>query len=122
MTNTFTRTRTSIGTLYFRESSKHAYAQNYMGTFVANSAPVQGEKLEVSLISNGILINTFKVEVSEVSEVRLYCKRVACEVPLAYGGFKFGEKYYRTLLVPTSEVPVIEVPFEAQSEVLIGLA
>lgn len=122
MTNRFTRALTSIGTIYFRESPEHAYAQNYMGILVANSAPVCGEKLEVSLISDGILLNTFEVDVQDVSEVQLYCKRVAIEVPREHGAFKFGSKYYRTLLVPTSEVPTIEVAFEAQSEVLVGLA
>ena len=133
---TFKKFNTELGDLYFFDSGVYSYAVTAFGVLATKSVNLEWDEdldstrhnlVKFAMICNGIRINDFVLELPKPEEVRLYAKRSSIEVPEAFGGFKFGSTVFRTIMVPTSEVPVFEVPFEAQhdeasSEVLIGLA
>ena len=131
MTKKFLKFKTELGTLYFSNSGEYSYAVTPFGVLVTRTHEVELNALindvKVTAVHDGVRINEFTLRLTEKTEVRLYAKRKAIEVPEAYGGFKFGSTVFRTIMVPTSEVPVYEVPFseaqhEVSSEVLVGLA
>lgn len=131
MQKVFKKFTSELGTLYFADSGVYSYAVTPFGVIVAKSHEVELDALindvRVTVVYNGVAVNTLTLRLTEKTEVRLYAKRKAIEVPEAYGGFKFGSTVFRTIMVPTSEVPVYEVPIEARqdevsSEALIGLA
>lgn len=136
MTKTFKKFKTELGDLYFYDSGVYSYAVTSFGVLATKSVSLAWDEdidsnrhnfVKFAMICNGVRINDFVLELPKPEEVRLYAKRSSIEVPEQFGGFKFGSTVFRTIMVPTSEVPVFEVPFEAQhdevsSEVLIGLA
>lgn len=131
MTKTFLKYSSELGTLYFSDSGDNSYAVTSFGVLVTRTHEVERNTLindvTATVVCNGVAINKFTLRLTERTEVRLYAKREALRVPEALGGFKFGSTVFRTIIVPTSEVPVFEVPIEAQqdevsSEALIGLA
>ncbi len=126
MIKTFTKYSSEFGTLYFSTSGENSYAVTPFGVLVTRTHEVELNALindvKCTVVCNGVAINTFTLRLTERTEVRLYAKREALKVPEALGGFKFGKEVFRTVIVPTSEVPVYEVAFEAQSEALLGLA
>lgn len=127
MQKVFKKFTSELGTLYFADSGVYSYAVTPFGVIVAKSHEVELDALindvRVTVVYNGVAINNFTLRLTEKTEVRLYAKRKAIEVPEAYGGFKFGSTVFRTIMVPTSEVPVYEVPIsEVQCEALVGLA
>lgn len=131
MQKVFKKFTSELGTLYFADSGVYSYAVTPFGVIVAKSHEVELDALindvRVTVVYNGVAVNTLTLRLTEKTEVRLYAKRKAIEVSEAYGGFKFGSTVFRTIMVPTSEVPVYEVPIEARqdevsSEALIGLA
>lgn len=126
MTKTFIRYTSEYGTLYFSDSGENSYAVTPFGVIVARTHEVQLSALvndvTATIVCNGVAVNKFTLRLQDKSEVRLYAKREALRVPEALGGFKFGKQVFRTVMVPTSEVPIYEVPFEVQCEALVGLA
>ena len=126
MQKTFIKYKSELGTLYFSNSGENSYAVTPYGVLVARTHDVEINALindvKATIVCNGVAINEFTLRLTERTEVRLYAKREALRVPEALGGFKFGKEVFRTVIVPTSEVPVFEVPFEAQCEALLGLA
>lgn len=136
MTKTFKKFKTELGELYFYDSGVYSYSVTAFGVLATKSVSLTWNEdidstrhnfVKFAVICNGIRINDFVLELPKPEEVRLYARRKSIEVPEQFGGFKFGSTVFRTVMVPTSEVPVFEVSFEAQqdevlSEVLIGLA
>ncbi len=128
MIRTFTKCTSELGELYFSDSGENSYAVTSYGVLVTRTHDLDAhDEVQATIVYKGVALNTFTLRLTERTEVRLYAKREALHVPEALGGFKFGKEVFRTVIVPTSEVPVYEVPFEAQqdevsSEVLIGLA
>ena len=126
MIKTFIRYTSEYGTLYFSDSGENSYAVTPFGVLVARTHEVELNALindvKCTVVCNGVRINEFTLRLTERTEVRLYAKREALRVPEALGGFKFGKQVFRTVMVPTSEVPIYEVPFEVQCEALVGLA
>ena len=112
--------------MYFSDSGENSFAVTPFGVLVTKTHEVELDALSndvrVTMVYNGVAVNTFTLRLTEKTEVRLYAKREALRVPEALGGFKFGKEVFRTVIVPTSEVPIYEVPFEAQCEALVGLA
>ena len=126
MQKVFKKFTSELGTLYFSDSGENSYAVTPFGVLVAKTHEVEINALindvRVTMVYNGVAVNTFTMRLTKKTEVRLYAKREALRVPEALGGFKFGKEVFRTVIVPTSEVPIYEVPFEAQCEALVGLA
>lgn len=126
MLKTFIKCNSEMGTLYFSNSGENSYAVTSFGVLVTRTHEVELNALindvHVTVVYNGVAVNEFTLRLTEKEEVRLYAKREALRVPEALGGFKFGKEVFRTVIVPTSEVPIYEVPFEAQCEALVGLA
>lgn len=123
MIKTFTKCNSELGTLYFSDSGDNSYAVASYGVLVTKTHDLDAhDEVQATVVCNGVAINEFTLRLTERTEVRLYAKREALRVPEALGGFKFGKEVFRTVIVPTSEVPIYEVPFEAQCEALIGLA
>lgn len=123
MTKTFIRYTSEYGTLYFSDSGENSYAVTSYGVLVARTKDLEVDAdVTATIVCNGVAVNKFTLRLTNRNEVRLYAKREALRVPEALGGFKFGKEVFRTVIVPTSEVPIYEVPFEAQCEALIGLA
>lgn len=126
MQKTFIKYTSELGTLYFSNSGENSYAVTPYGVLVARTHEVEINALindvKATIVCNGVAVNEFTLRLTERTEVRLYAKREALRVPEALGGFKFGKEVFRTVIVPTSEVPIYEVPFEAQCEALVGLA
>lgn len=126
MIKTFIQYKTEMGTLYFSNSGENSYAVTPFGVLVTRTHDIELNAsindVKATIVCNGVAINNFTLRLTERTEVRLYAKREALRVPEALGGFKFGKEVFRTVIVPTSEVPIYEVPFEAQCEALIGLA
>ena len=126
MQKVFKKFTSELGTLYFSDSGENSYAVTPFGILVTKTHEVELDALindvRVTMVYNGVAVNTFTLRLTEKTEVRLYAKREALRVPEALGGFKFGKEVFRTVIVPTSEVPIYEVPFEAQCEALVGLA
>lgn len=126
MIKQFKKFNSEFGTLYFSDSGENSYAVTKFGVLVTKTHEVQLNALindvKATVVCNGVAINEFMLRLTEKTEVRLYAKREALRVPEALGGFKFGKQVFRTVIVPTSEVPIYEVPFEAQCEALVGLA
>ena len=126
MIKTFIKYTSEYGTLYFSNSGEYSYAMTPFGVIVARTHEVGINALvndvTATIVCNGVSVNKFTLRLTNPSEVRLYAKREALRVPEALGGFKFGKQVLRTVMVPTSEVPIYEVPFEAQCEALVGLA
>lgn len=136
MQKVFKKFSTELGDLYFYDSGVYSYAVTAFGVLATKSKTLEWDEeidsnrhnfVKFAMICNGVRINDFVLELPKPEEVRLYAKRSSIEVPEQFGGFKFGSTVFRTIMVPTSEVPVFEVSFEAQqdevsSEVLIGLA
>ena len=123
MTKTFKKFTTEYGTLYFSDSGENSYAVTSYGVLVARTKDLEVDaNVTATIVCNGVAVNKFKLHTTDYTEVRLYAKREALRVPEALGGFKFGKQVFRTVMVPTSEVPIYEVPFEAQCEALVGLA
>ena len=123
MTKTFIRYTSEYGTLYFSDSGENSYAVTPFGVIVASTKDLElHADVTATIVCNGVAVNKFTLRLQDKSEVRLYAKHEALRVPEALGGFKFGKQVFRTVIVPTSEVPVLEVPFEAQCEALVGLA
>lgn len=123
MIKTFKKFTTEYGTLYFSDSGENSYAITPFGVIVASTKDLEVDAdVTATIVCNGVAVNKFTLRLTNRNEVRLYAKREALRVPEALGGFKFGKEVFRTVIVPTSEVPIYEVPFEAQCEALIGLA
>ena len=126
MQKTFIRYNSEYGVLYFSTSGENSYAVTPFGVIVASTHEVESDVLAkdvtATIVCNGVSVNKFTLRLQDKSEVRLYAKHEALRVPEALGGFKFGKQVFRTVTVPTSEVPIYEVPFEAQCEALVGLA
>lgn len=126
MQKVFKKFTSELGTLYFSDSGENSFAVTPFGVLVTKTHEVELDALSndvrVTMVYNGVAVNTFTLRLTEKTEVRLYAKREALRVPEALGGFKFGKEVFRTVIVPTSEVPIYEVPFEAQCEALVGLA
>ena len=123
MTKTFIKCTSEYGTLYFSNSGENSYATTPWGVFVTKTKDLDAlGEVTATVVCNGVTINKLTLRLTERTEVRLYAKREALRVPEALGGFKFGKEVFRTIMVPTSEVPIYEVPFEAQCEALVGLA
>lgn len=123
MIKTFTKCTSEYGTLYFSDSGENSYATTPYGVLVTKTKDLEvHDEVTATVVCNGVRINEFTLRLTERTEVRLYAKREALRVPEALGGFKFGKEVFRTVIVPTSEVPIYEVPFEAQCEALVGLA
>ena len=126
MTKTFIKYNSELGTLYFSNSGENSYAVTPFGVLVTRTHEVELNALindvKCTVVCNGVRINEFTLRLTQRTEVRLYAKREALRVPEALGGFKFGKEVFRTVIVPTSEVPIYEVPFEVQCEALVGLA
>lgn len=123
MIKKFTKCTSEYGTLYFSDSGDNSYATTPWVVFVTKTHDLEvHDEVKATVVCNGVAINNFTLRLTEKTEVRLYAKREALRVPEALGGFKFGKEVFRTVIVPTSEVPIYEVPFEAQCEALIGLA
>ena len=123
MIKTFKKFTTEYGTLYFSDSGDNSYAVTSYGVLVARTQDLElHAEVTATIVCNGVAVNKFTLRLQDKSEVRLYAKHEALRVPEALGGFKFGKQVFRTVIVPTSEVPVLEVPFEAQCEALVGLA
>ena len=136
MIKTFVKCTSELGTLHFSDSGENSYAITSYGVLVTKTHDLEvHDEVQATIVCNGIAINKFTLRLTEKDEVRLHAKRKALHVPEALGGFKFGKEVFRTVMAPTDEVPIYEVPFEAQceaqceaqqdevsSEVLIGLA
>ena len=128
MQKVFKKFSTELGDLYFSDSGVYSYAVTSFGVLATKSISLEWDEriphnfVKFAVICNGIHVNDFVMELQKPDEVRLYAKRKAIEVPEEFGGFKFGKEVFRTVIVPTSEVPICEVPFEAQCEALVGLA
>ena len=123
MTKTFKKFTTEYGTLYFSDSGDNSYAVTSYGVLVARTQDLElHAEVTATIVCNGVAVNKFTLRLQNKTEVRLYAKREALRVPEALGGFKFGKQVFRTVMVPTSEVPIYEVPFEVQCEALVGLA
>ena len=136
MQKIFKKFSSELGTLYFYDSGVYSYAVTPFGVLATKSTSliwdedserIKHNLVKFAVICNGIHVNDFVMELPKPEEVWLYANRSSIEVPEQFGGFKFGSAVFRTIMVPTSEVSVVEVPFEAQqdevsSEVLIGLA
>lgn len=126
MIKIFKKFKTELGDLYFSDSGENSYAVTPYGVLVTRTHEVELNALindvKCTIVCNGVAVNNFTLRLTERTAVRLYAKREALRVPEALGGFKFGKEVFRTVIVPTSEVPIYEVPFEAQCEALIGLA
>lgn len=126
MTKTFKKFSSELGTLYFSDSGVNSYAVTPFGVIVADThkLPACEGTCMCSIVHGQVIVNSrLPLTLADGSEVKLYAKRHAMEVPESLGGFRFGKKVFRTILVPTSEVPVIEVSFEAsEAEALVGLA
>lgn len=123
MIKTFIKFKSELGTLYFSNSGENSYAVTPFGVLVTKTHDLEvHDEVTANIVCNGVRINEFTLRLTERTEVRLYAKREALRVPEALGGFKFGKEVFRTVIVPTSEVPIYEVPFEVQCEALVGLA
>lgn len=126
MIKNFKKFSSEFGTLYFSDSGENSYAVTPFGVLVTRTQDIELNAsindVKATIVCNGVAVNSFTLRLTEKTEVRLYAKREALRVPEALGGFKFGKEVFRTVIVPTSEVPIYEVPFEAQCEALVGLA
>lgn len=126
MIKNFIKYKSELGTLYFSNSGENSYAVTPYGVLVTRTHDIELNAsindVKCAVVCNGVAVNEFTLRLTERTEVRLYAKREALRVPEALGGFKFGKEVFRTVIVPTSEVPIYEVPFEAQCEALVGLA
>lgn len=126
MIKNFKKFSSEFGPLYFSNSGENSYAVTPFGVLVTRTHDIELNAsindVKATIVCNGVAVNNFTLRLTEKTEVRLYAKREALRVPEALGGFKFGKEVFRTVIVPTSEVPIYEVPFEAQCEALVGLA
>ena len=126
MIKTFKKFTSELGTLYFSDSGENSYAVTSYGVLVTRTHELELNtsinEVKATIVCDGVAINNFTLRLTERTEVQLYAKREALRVPEALGGFKFGKEVFRTVMVPTSEVPIYEVPFEAQCEALVRLA